>query len=152
MDSKIMPEAKIIVFACNWDGWSCIEAAGRNKLSYPPSVKIMRVSCLSRVDTGLMLKAFELGAEGVILLGCEKDNCHFRMSEDACTQQYEKANKVLKLLGIEEKRLVLARLPAGDYPGFIKLVTDMISLIEKNRSRKVSSTCQSKPGETPVSI
>jgi coenzyme F420-reducing hydrogenase delta subunit len=148
----IKPEAKIVVFACNWDSWSCIDEAGRNRLSYPPSVKIMRISCLSRVDTGLMLKAFELGADGVILLGCEKEKCHFQMSQDTCNHQFEKANKILKLLGIEENRLVLVRLPGGDYRGFIKLVMDMMSLIEQNHLLKIISAYQNKSGETPISI
>ena len=70
----IMPAANVVVFTCNWDGLSCVESAAQAGLSYAASVRAVRVTCLSRVHMGLMLKAFELGAEGVMLLGCEPDN------------------------------------------------------------------------------
>ena len=74
---------QVLVFACNWDGWSCIETAANLGLHYPASVKVVKVSCLSRVHLGLILKAFEFGADGVMLLGCEQGRCHFNadMSE-----------------------------------------------------------------------
>ena len=52
--------AKVVVFACNWDGLSCVEAAAQEDLCYPASVKVIRISCLSRLHLGLILKAFEL--------------------------------------------------------------------------------------------
>jgi coenzyme F420-reducing hydrogenase delta subunit len=83
--------ATVVVFACNWDGLSCIETAAQKRLSIPASVKIVRVSCLARVHTGLMLKALELGADGVMLLGCDSHNCHFGIEEKLIDQNYGKA-------------------------------------------------------------
>jgi coenzyme F420-reducing hydrogenase delta subunit len=115
--------ATIVVFVCNWDGLSCIEAAAQKRLTFPSSIKIIRVSCLSRVHTGLMLKAFEFGAEGVMLLGCDTRNCHFGIEEELIDKNYARAQGVLKLLGKNPDRLVLARLPHGDASGFIARVT-----------------------------
>lgn len=123
--------ADIVVFACNWDGLSCIEAAAQAKHSYPVSVKIVRVSCLSRVHSGLLLKAFELGAEGVMLLGCEPGNCHFDIEAGFITQEYEKVKSVLRLLGLGEGRLALVRLSRGDGSGFVRQVTSFIAEIEQ---------------------
>jgi coenzyme F420-reducing hydrogenase delta subunit len=66
-----------VVFVCNWDGLSCIEAAAQKHLTFPTSAKIVRVSCLSRVDIGLILQSFDLGADGVVLVGCDTNSCHF---------------------------------------------------------------------------
>jgi coenzyme F420-reducing hydrogenase delta subunit len=116
--------ATIVVFVCNWDGLSCIETAAQKRLTFPASVKVVRVSCLSRVHTGLMLKAFELGADGVMLLGCDSRNCHFGIEEDLINQNYEKASEILRLLGLKQDRLQLVRLPHGDGAGFIKRVNE----------------------------
>jgi coenzyme F420-reducing hydrogenase delta subunit len=116
--------ATIVVFACNWDGLSCIETAAQKRLTIPSSFKIVRVSCLSRVHTGLMLKAFELGANGVMLLGCDSRNCHFGIEEVLINQNYEKALAVMRLLGFDQERLELVRLPHGDAAGFVKRVED----------------------------
>jgi len=122
---------RLVVFACNWDGLSCIEAAAQAGLSYPVSVRVVRVSCLSRVHQGLMLKAFELGADGVMLLGCEPGNCQFDIDAGLIEQEYEKARRVLRLLGLGEERLVLYHMPRGDGSGFVGLVTGFIGEIEQ---------------------
>jgi coenzyme F420-reducing hydrogenase delta subunit len=123
--------ATIVVFACNWDGLSCIETAAQKRLTFPASGKIIRVSCLSRVHTGLMLKALEFGANGVMLLGCDSRNCHFGIEEEMITENYEKALSIMKLLGLKQNRLALVRLPHGDGAAFIKRVTDFVQQFEK---------------------
>lgn len=121
--------ADIVVFACNWDGLSCIEAAAQNRACYPAAVKVVRVNCLSRVHSGLILKAFELGAGGVMLLGCESGSCYFGKDGESSTKEYEKTCGVLGLLGLGEERLRLARLPRGDGAGFVKHVTKLMAEI-----------------------
>jgi F420-non-reducing hydrogenase iron-sulfur subunit len=125
------PGANVLVFACNWDGLSCIEAAAQKGLSYPASVKVVRVSCLSRVHSGLILKAFELGANGVMLLGCNRGSCHFEIESRLIEQEYEKTRNILGLLGLPEKKLALIRLPGGDGQGFVKQVNGFIASIEQ---------------------
>jgi coenzyme F420-reducing hydrogenase delta subunit len=125
--------ADIVVFACNWDGLSCIEAAAQAGLNYPASVKMVRVSCLSRVHQGLILKAFELGADGVMLLGCEPGNCHFDIDSGLIDLEYEKAKRILRLLGLKEERLVIAHMARGDGTGFVGRVTNFIKEIEQRQ-------------------
>jgi F420-non-reducing hydrogenase iron-sulfur subunit len=109
----------LLVYACNWNGWSCIEAATTAALSYPSSVRIVRVNCLSSIDAGLILNAFELGAEGVMLLGCEPGSCHFCNDSSNIVNQYEIAQNLLELLGVQKDRLSLALLPAFDGHQFV---------------------------------
>jgi len=121
--------ADIVVFTCNWDGLSCIEAAAQNRLRYPATVKVVKVNCLSRVHSGLILKAFELGANGVMLLGCEPENCYFGKDERVNVKEYEKTRGILGLLGLGVDRLRLAWLPRGDGKGFVKQVENFIAEI-----------------------
>jgi len=117
-----MKRNKIVVFACNWDGLSCVEAAGQSRRSYPASIKLVKVSCLSRVHSGLILKAFELGADGVMLLGCRPESCYYEKNENFDAKEYEKAISLLSLLGLETNRLRLVRLPRGDGSAFVSQV------------------------------
>jgi coenzyme F420-reducing hydrogenase delta subunit len=116
----------IVVFVCKWGGLSCIETAAQKRLTFPSLVKIVRVSCLSRVHTGLMLKAFELGADGVMLLGCDSRSCHFGIEEDLVDRNVQKTQQMLSLLGIDKTRLAMVRLPHGDAVGFIKRLNDFV--------------------------
>jgi len=120
----------IVVFACNWDGLSSIETAAQKRMTFPASVKIIRVSCLSRVHAGLMLQAFEMGADGVMLLGCNTNNCHFGIEENFINENYEKARGIMKVLGLKLDRLALVRLPHGDGAGFVKRITEFVERFE----------------------
>ena len=119
--------AKVIVFACNWDGLSCVEAAAHTGLCYPASVNVVRVSCLSRVHLGLILKTFALGADGVMLLGCDTGECHYDIDSKGIIQEYKKAQDALNLIGVRSERLVLTRIPRGDGHGFVDRVNNLIS-------------------------
>ena len=129
-------EPKILVFSCNWDGWSCLEAATDSGLQYPASVKIIRVSCLSRIHAGLILKAFELRADGVMLLGCEPGSCHFGSNSEFIIQEYEKTRHILEMLGIRKERLALVQLPAFDGQQFVAQITKFLAEVEKIPARR----------------
>src|SRR4030042_6993980 len=116
------PYTEVLVFACNWDAWSCIETATNLGLCYPASVEVVKLSCLSRIHTGLILKAFEFGADGVMLLGCEPGRCHFGVDSDNIIKEYEKTQSILEMLGIRKDRLAIVQLPAFSGHEFITRV------------------------------
>lgn len=127
---------EVLVFACNWDGWSCLEAASNLGLNYPPSVKVIKVSCLSRVHAGLILKAFEFGADGIMLLGCEKGKCHFGTDCENTIKEYEKAQSILEMLGIWKGRLALVQLPAFDGNQFVSQVMKLMTEVEQKQASR----------------
>ena len=126
-------EPRIVVFACNWDGLSSVEAATREGHSYPSCVRLVRVACLARLNQGLILKAFELGADAVMLVGCEPGNCQFENGPQIIEHEYEKARTILQLLGIGEERLLLVRLPRADGEGFAAKLTGFVEQVERAR-------------------
>jgi F420-non-reducing hydrogenase iron-sulfur subunit len=142
---KLYPQ--VLVFACNWDGWSCVETATGLGLHYPDSVKVVRVSCLSRVHVGLILRAFEFGADGVMLLGCEQGRCHFGADSEYIADEYEKTQNILEMLGMWKDRLVLVQLPAFDGRGFVMRVMNLMAEIERRASAKQARVMS--PGPAP---
>ena len=136
---------EVLVFSCNWDGWSCIEAATNLGLNYPASVKVMRVSCLSRVHAGLILQAFEFGADGVMLLGCEPDRCHFGADSEHITTEYEKARNILEMMGIGGDRLVLVQRPVFDGREFVRQVTELMAMITRIPTSRGGRAAGSRP-------
>ena len=60
----------IVAFCCNWCSYAGADLAGNNRLNYPADVKIIRVPCSCRVNPMFVLRAFQRGADGVILCGC----------------------------------------------------------------------------------
>jgi coenzyme F420-reducing hydrogenase delta subunit len=125
--------ARFVVFACNWDGLSCVEAAAQSGLGYPASVRVVRVSCLSRLHHGMILRAFELGADGVMLLGCESGKCQYDADAERIDHEYETARMILRMLGLGEDRLALWRVSRGDGAAFARQVTGFVREVERMR-------------------
>ena len=67
----------IVAFCCNWCSYAGADLAGNNRLNYPAEVKIVRVPCSCRVNPMFILRAFQKGADGVILCGCHPGDCHY---------------------------------------------------------------------------
>ena len=100
-------EPHIVGFVCNWSAYSGVEMAGVNREEYPPNIRLVRL------HLGLILKAFELGADGVMLLGCPPDDCHYESGITSAKEVFTQASKMLNLLGIDPKRLALVEVPLG---------------------------------------
>ena len=62
-------EPKIVTFACNWCAYSAADLAGVSRFQYPPNMRIIRVMCSGRVNPGFLLRAFQRGADGVLVAG-----------------------------------------------------------------------------------
>ena len=60
---------KIVAFACNWCAYAAADLAGVSRVQYPPNIRIIRVMCSGRVNPGFILKALQLGADGVLVAG-----------------------------------------------------------------------------------
>ena len=68
---------RIVAFCCNWCSYAGADLAGSSRLSYPAEVKIIRIPCSCRLNPTFILKAFQRGADGVILCGCHPGDCHY---------------------------------------------------------------------------
>jgi F420-non-reducing hydrogenase iron-sulfur subunit len=62
-------EPKIIGFNCNWCAYAAADLAGTARMQYPPNIRIIRVMCSGMVHPDLVLEAFKLGADGVMVMG-----------------------------------------------------------------------------------
>jgi F420-non-reducing hydrogenase iron-sulfur subunit len=95
---------KVIAFACHWCG------VGKNEINAVedfPNFKLIKLMCSGRITTGLILKAFEKGADGVIAFGCPEGKCHYNFGSSNAAQEYKTAKSLIELLGIEPERLRL---------------------------------------------
>ena len=45
--------------------------------SYAPEIRIIRLMCTGRVDLAFVIRAFQKGADGVIIGGCWPGECHY---------------------------------------------------------------------------
>jgi F420-non-reducing hydrogenase iron-sulfur subunit len=93
---------RIVVFACNWCSYAGADTAGVSRLQYSPHFRIIRVMCSGRVHPAFVLRAFELGADGVLVSGC---------------------------LGVEEGRTRLEWISAAEGPKFARVINEFVEQV-----------------------
>jgi F420-non-reducing hydrogenase iron-sulfur subunit len=118
-------EPKIIGFLCNWCSYEGADAAGRARKAYPANLRVVRVMCSGRVDLQFILEAFKEGADGVMILGCHPGDCHYKEGNLQTLKRYHVLKRVLSRFGIEEDRLRLDWISAGEGDKFVQVVSEM---------------------------
>lgn len=95
------------------------------RLSYPTSIKIIRVPCTGKVDTLHLMRPFEKGADGVYVVGCREGDCHYNSGNFRAKARVEQTRKVLDTIGIGGQRLQMYNLSSSDGPSFARFAEEM---------------------------
>lgn len=62
-------EPQVVAFCCSHCAYNAADLAGSLRIQYPTAIKIIEVMCSGRVDVIHILRAFEEGADGVLVAG-----------------------------------------------------------------------------------
>jgi heterodisulfide reductase subunit A len=126
---------QILGFACNWSAYPLLS---EGESQFPADLHVIRVMCLGSVDPGFVLRAFELGADGVLLLGCSPEKCHYNFGNRLAETQLDTARKLMHTLGIERERLRLEAVSSGEkekLTGIIRRFANKMSKLGPNPLR-----------------
>jgi heterodisulfide reductase subunit A len=129
-----LDEPVILAIACRWCSYAAADLAGIMRLKYPTNTRILLVPCTGRVDFSHIFEAFEKGADGVVVAGCLKEQCHYIDGNLIAEQRIIETKKVLKLFGIESDRLEIIFNSAGMPREFVNFMNEFTKrIIEKKR-------------------
>jgi len=107
-------EPRILAFVCNWCTYTGADLAGTSRLQMASNVRIIRLPCTGRIDALFLLKAFERGADGVIVSGCHPADCHYTSGNYHARRRFALAREILSFLGIDERRLTFSWVSASE--------------------------------------
>ncbi len=124
-------EPKIVGFLCNWCSYAGADLAGTSRKKYAPNVRVIRVMCSGRVEPTFVLKAFQSGADGVLIAGCHPGDCHYLEGNYKTVRRIPLLKKMLKQMGINEERLRLEWVSASEGERFAEIVNDMTAKIKE---------------------
>ena len=124
-------EPRIIAFCCHYCAYSAADLAGSMRLEYSPNVRIVKLMCTGRVDTIHLLKAFEDGADGVMVLGCHIGDCHYINANHRTVKRIPLLQNLLGYVGIDPERLVLDWVSSAEAPKFAQVTTDFVEKIRQ---------------------
>jgi len=135
-------EPVVICFACRWCSYAAADFAGVMRLNYPVNVRIILVPCSGRVDFKHIFEAFQRGADGIIVAGCLKEQCHYVDGNIIAERRVDAAKKTLNNLGVGGDRLEMFFCSAGmprEFASFMGEFTERIKKIGILNRREVQA-------------
>jgi len=120
---------KIIAIICNWCSYAGADLAGGARIQYPPDVRAIRVMCTGRVDPLFILKAFQDGADGVLVSGCHFGDCHYLEGNYKCAKRMFLLKNVLKNIGLNDNRLRMTFVSASEGAKWGMVMEDVVKTV-----------------------
>lgn len=121
----------IVAFCCNWCSYAGADLAGTSRLNYPANVKIIRVPCSCRVNTNFIIRAFQKGADGVVIAGCHPGDCHYSTGNYYTRRRFSIFINLLEYLGIEKERFKTDWISAAEANKFATVMNEVLENVYK---------------------
>ncbi len=120
----------IMAFCCSECGHTAVDSSGMAKMQYPANVRIMKVPCTGILQVHQFLDALKTGAEGVMVVGCKSDGCHYEEGVQKAEKRVELAKTLLKEYGIEPERLQMLNMVYIEGDKFAEAARTMTKTLE----------------------
>ena len=122
---------KIIAFCCAESAYRAADRAGRLRIHYPDNVRVIRVPCAGRVSVLHILKAFEKGAAGVLVMGCQEGACCHLTGNIRAKERVKYAEDLLKEVGINGQRVKMVNFGPDMAQKFAREIEEMVEKIKE---------------------
>jgi len=123
-------EPNILGFLCNWCSYAGADLAGVSRMQYPTNIKVIRVMCSGRIDPKFIFQALQVGADGVIVMGCHPGDCHYLEGNYEAENKFNMVQKLLKFINFNN-RVRLEWVSASEGARFAAVVEDFTNQIKQ---------------------
>lgn len=121
----------IAVFHCRW----CKPDSEQVRAVLPEDVAenavIGRLNCSARMEAEFAIKAFGEGYDGVLVIGCEFGECHYRVGNVQASRRLDLLRRILALAGIYPERLGVLWVDPFDEDTARSLIERYVSSLKK---------------------
>jgi len=118
MEADFKP--KITIFYCiNAFSETSIPSLNKND-SF--EIKTIKMACSSMVKDVYLLRAFEAGADAVIIIVCPEGQCHYVQGNLRAKKRIAWVQNLLDEIGLDGRRLSMANLAIQDHKGAAKVL------------------------------
>ncbi len=112
----------IVVYSCNWNG-ADFEKVNTSKYKNTNFIFIQTM-CTGRIESTFLLRAIEEGADGVLVVGCSADECHYEFGAKKFAETYAKVQQLAHMLGYKKDRIEYETIVGKDTEKFVEVVNN----------------------------
>jgi coenzyme F420-reducing hydrogenase delta subunit len=119
--------SEIYIFACQHrvpDAWRppySPEDVQGNK------VRLIRLPCSAKLSTAHMLRPFETGIDGVLVMTCPENGCRSLEGSTRAKSRAREANNVLDEVGLGRGRVTIRQARGTDEAPFVEAITALVA-------------------------
>ena len=98
-------QPRIIIFGCQRSAGAAWEAVQSSKFKVENKVEFISLPCAGKLDPAHILKAFSLGADGVMILACPEENCRSVYGNTYARERILETRQYLEEAGVNPERI-----------------------------------------------
>ncbi|MCB2264471.1 MAG: hydrogenase iron-sulfur subunit [Candidatus Thiosymbion ectosymbiont of Robbea hypermnestra] len=130
---------RILVLACENDAYPALDMAAQaanagTELELTPWARVIPVRCLGSVNLSWITDALSNGYDGIILMGCRRDDdyqCHFVRGSALAAERMRQVGDTLQLLNLEPERVAIHEVAITDIQRAPRLINAMAHTLDK---------------------
>lgn len=143
-------EFKIVLFLCNWGPYAAYQTLQDQRADIPLEIKMVRIPCSGRITKALLFKPFEMGADGVILLGCKTGTCRYGKGTTSAVENTEETRRILDLLGLGRERLQFGTFLSDEPDALLAFLKDFTERVRQMGKSPVATPAVDRETEDAV--
>ena len=124
-------EPRITAFVCNWCTYTGADLAGTSRLRMASNVRIIRLPCTGRIDPLFIIKAFERGADGVIVSGCHPADCHYNSGNYHARRRFAVFHDLMEFIGVDPRRMTFSWVSASEGAKWRDVVNEAVTSVRE---------------------
>lgn len=125
MNKQFKP--KITLFHCinSFDESASLSLTSENNFE----IKIVRLPCSSMVKDVFLLRSFESGSDGVLVLVCPEDQCRYVEGSIRAKKRVEWVQNMLDEIGLDGRRLSIRNISSGNKAATDKIIQETVAVL-----------------------
>jgi len=120
-EAKALRKRVVIALCCEECGHTLMDALGFYREKYASEIIPITVPCLGIISITHILEALNYGAEGVLLVGCPLERCHFELGAKTAKYKVELIRRVFEELGLFPEKVNIVNAPATMAKRFLEV-------------------------------
>jgi coenzyme F420-reducing hydrogenase delta subunit len=94
-------------------------------------VRLIQLPCSAKLSTAHMLRPFENGVDGVLVLTCEEDGCRSLEGSRRARMRVREANSVLDEVGLGSGRVMIKQAQGNGRESYTGAIEELLTVTEK---------------------
>lgn len=90
-------------------------------------IRSLKLPCSGMIREVILLKAFEAGADAVLVLVCPENSCHYVQGNIRTRKKVSRVKKILDEIGLDGRRLNIFNIPPGDQTAVAGIIEHTLS-------------------------